>query len=108
MNIYNKETGLRILNLRMDRGYSRETLAELANVSAKFIYEIEMREKGFSAATLKKLADALEVSCDYILTGCGDARYNENLASTIERFEPSVLNKVEELLHVAYDIAHHI
>ena len=33
--------GERILMLRSDRGYTREQLAELANISEKFLYEIE-------------------------------------------------------------------
>lgn len=36
-----KEIGLRIMQLRCDRGYSRECLAELSGISAKFLFEIE-------------------------------------------------------------------
>lgn len=34
----NKEIGFRIMQLRLDRGYSRERLAELANISSKFLF----------------------------------------------------------------------
>lgn len=105
--IENKEIGLRILNLRMDRGYSREKLSELAGISSKFLFEIERNEKGFSANTLICLAKALDVSADYIMTGHGSTKFDEAIAATLEKFEPSILEKVDELLNIAYDIAHY-
>lgn len=101
-----EDIGFRIMNLRLDRGYSRETLAELAGISSKFLFEIERNKKGFSASTLVRLADALDVSADYIMTGHGSTKYDEKIAATLEKFEPSVLEKVEDLLKLAYDIAH--
>lgn len=45
-NIY-KKAGGRIYLMRIMRGYMRENLAELANVLAKFLYEIETGKKDF-------------------------------------------------------------
>ncbi len=104
--VRNKEIGLRIMNLRLDRGYSRERLAELAGISSKFLFEIERNEKGFSANTLVCLADALDVSADYIMKGRGSTKFDEGIAAALEKFEPSILEKVEDLLNIAYDIAH--
>lgn len=61
--------GLRIRKLREDRGYTREQLAEVSNLSSKFIYEIESGKKGFSAETLVKFRNVFCVSCDYIMLG---------------------------------------
>lgn len=36
-----KSIGERIMILRSERGYTRKTLAELAGISSKFLYEIE-------------------------------------------------------------------
>ncbi len=101
--IKNKEIGCRIMNLRLDRGYSRERLAERAGISSKFLFEIERNEKGFSANTLINLAEA---SADYIMTGHGSTKFDEGIAEALEKFEPSVLEKVEDLLKLAYEIAH--
>ena len=68
--------GERIMQLRLDRRYTREQLAYLANISEKFLYEIEMDKKGFSAITLMNLAKALEVSMDYIMLGKGGRKYD--------------------------------
>lgn len=64
-----KEAGKRLLSMRTSRGYTREKLAKQANISPKFLYEIETGKKGFSAFVLYHLSEALKVDCDYILTG---------------------------------------
>lgn len=61
--------GKRIRELRKRKGYTGENLAEKAEISAKFLYEIENGIKGFSAYTLGKIARALDVNSDYILFG---------------------------------------
>lgn len=57
----------RIKNLRIRQGYTVEQLAKEADISTKFLYEIETGKKGFSAKVLYKISKALNVSCDYIL-----------------------------------------
>ena len=61
--------GIRIRQLREKKHYTREMLAEQADISTKFLYEIEVGDKGFSAETLYKLSEALGVPADYILKG---------------------------------------
>lgn len=100
------EVGDRIKNLRLDKGYSREKLAELAGISSKFLYEIENKHVGFSAETLCGLSCALDVSSDYILYGRSSMEYEERIAKEIAKFEPNTLVKVENLLKIAYDLAH--
>lgn len=65
----NKLVGQRIRGLREIRSYTRRNLAEKIDVSEKFLYEIEMGKKGFSADILYRLAIALAVSCEYIMAG---------------------------------------
>ena len=64
-----KEVGKRIRKLREKRDMTREQLAGKAEITAKFIYEIENGRKGMSAGNLYKIAAALSTSCDYILLG---------------------------------------
>lgn len=61
--------GERIRDLRLERGMTREDLAEAAELSTSFLYEIETGKKGFSVYTLGNLARALGVQTDYILLG---------------------------------------
>lgn len=64
-----KEAGIRIMLLRDKYLYTREDLARITGLSTKFLYEIEVGRKGFSARTLHVLSEVFDVSCDYILTG---------------------------------------
>ncbi len=65
----NEIIGQRIKGLRMKRKMTREALAEAADLSASFLYEIETGKKSFSAYTLGNLSRALNVETDYILLG---------------------------------------
>lgn len=99
------DAGIRIQKLRDQRGYTRESLAELADISNKFLYEIETGKKGFSAIVLYRLAEALDVTCDYILTGGSKAgNYNTNLLGAIELFEEEKVHKLIQLLKIVYEL----
>lgn len=63
------EIGKRIKLLREASGFTREELAEKAEISSKFLYEVEKGRKGLSADTLLKISRTLSCSCDYIMTG---------------------------------------
>ena len=93
------------MQLRSDRRYRREQLAYLADISEKFLYEIEMNKKGFSAETLMKLSHALEVSMDYIMLGKGSRKYDDEIVATLEQFKPNTLEMVDRLLKAAYEIS---
>ena len=82
-----EEIGNRIKKLRECRNFTREELAEKAEISSKFLYEVEKGRKGLSADTLLKLSRTLSCSCDYILTGENFVRENdEQLAQLLQRF----------------------
>lgn len=66
---YNKEVGMRILRMRDVRGYSREYVAERADISTRFLYEIEAGKKTFTAKVARDLSYALEINADYLLKG---------------------------------------
>ena len=65
----NVEIGGRIRKTREALGYSRETLAEKADLASSFIGTIELGAGSFTAETLIKLCRALGTSADYILFG---------------------------------------
>lgn len=63
------EVGQRIYNLRRSRGYTREKLAELADISVQFLADIEKGKKNMTVTTLRKISSALSVTTDYIVNG---------------------------------------
>ena len=99
-----KSVGERIMILRNERGYTRKTLAELAGISSKFLYEIESGKKGFSAVTLMKLSKALNVSMDYIMAGKDMKSSEDGIVATLEQFKPNTLENVERLIKIAYEL----
>lgn len=99
-----KNAGERILATRQTQGYTRETLAELANISPKFLYEIETGKKGFSALVLYNLCTALNVECDYILTGKPTAEYDICLVNILKSFEKEQTEKIAYILKQIYEL----
>ena len=83
--------GMRIKKLRLEKRYTREQLAYLADISDKFLYEIESGKKGFSAVTLMKLSKALNVSMDYIMAGKDMKSSEDGIVATLEQFKPNTL-----------------
>ena len=69
MNNFYKSAGRRIRNIREKSKLTREYIAMKADISPKFLYEIETGIKGFSADTLFRISEALGISTDYIIKG---------------------------------------
>ncbi|MDR0307949.1 MAG: helix-turn-helix domain-containing protein [Chitinispirillales bacterium] len=69
MNNFNLEIGKRIKEKRISSGLTREQLAGMARISDKFLYDIEVGNKGMSAETLYRIKTALDVSADWMLMG---------------------------------------
>lgn len=104
-NAKEAEAGKRIMQMRMEKRYTREQFADMAGISEKFLYEIENGKKGFSATTLSKLAEALNVSMEYIMTGKEFKKPESEIVATLERFKPNTLENVERLLKIAYELS---
>lgn len=105
MNSFYTKAGQRIRNLREMYGYTREELAENADISSKFLYEIEMGNKGFSADTLYRISQALSVNSDYILTGINQSKSINELTNTLSLFDDSQVNNMIQLLEKMFKIS---
>ncbi len=88
MDSQNMEVGIRITELRRKRGYTREKLSELADVSVQFLADIEKGRKSMTISTLRKISAALLSTTDYIVNGT--AEYDDNTAIL------SILNNLSE------------
>ena len=93
--------GERIQRLREEHNYTREALAEKADISSKFLYEIEKGKKGFSINTLCKISKALAVSCDYIVLGV-DKKHciNNRIIYDLETMTPELIEMIQTVLKV--------
>lgn len=71
----NVQIGENIKAIREQIGYTQERFAELVNVSAQYISDVERGNVGISVATLRKIREITSVSSDSILMGNCD--YND-------------------------------
>lgn len=69
MNYSMKESGKRIQQLRIQRGYTQEGLAKELNIDRSFLSYIESGKKGISIDLLVQLSSILNASLDYIILG---------------------------------------
>lgn len=69
MDASNISVGKRIYDARKLLGYSREKLAEKADISVQFLADIEKGRKSMTVTTLRRIAAALAVTADYIVNG---------------------------------------
>ena len=100
-----KEIGERIRGLRKINNLTREEVAEKAEISSKFLYEIEMGRKGLSADTLLKIARTLSCSCDYILTGENFEKVQKNRTeNALDGFEVKDMAYVNKILSILQDM----
>ena len=91
-NKLNKGIGERIRKLREEKGITREELATRAEITTKFLYEVENGKKGMSANNLCKISRELSSSCDYILLG----RNKVNSGSEVEPLYSELLKEMNE------------
>ena len=101
----NNQVGERIRELREVQHFTREAFAEKIDISAKFLYEIEVGKKNFSAETLCRMSKALSVSCDYIMLGEENShRGNEKIVCVLEMLEPKQVSKLQDIVKILCEI----
>ena len=108
-----KSVGKRIKELREKQEMTREELANKAEITTKFLYEVENGKKGMSANNLYKIAIALSTSCDYILLGVhridDENRIEKLCAEFLKEFsveQRKVVTKImESLLEISEEMS---
>ena len=69
--------GARIRSCREAQGLTRDQFSEAINVTPRFLYDIELGNKGMSIDTLANIGNKLHVSTDYLLLGKTEKDKNE-------------------------------
>jgi transcriptional regulator with XRE-family HTH domain len=76
-NIDYKELGRRIRSERRRQELTQEKLAEMADISDSFMGHIERGGRTLSVETLARIANALNLSIEYIV--CGEFSYQPDM-----------------------------
>jgi len=69
MSDYNKQIGKRIFDTRKEKGLTRTQLKDYAGISEVYLGMIERGERGTSIAHMVRIAEALNMSMDYMILG---------------------------------------
>lgn len=92
---------MRIRKAREDAGYTRETFAELLDVSVSYMAEVERGRTGISVKMLIKICKMLGLSADYVLFGetrTDDELRVDRIRRIDERYLPLLDGVITELL----------
>ena len=107
MSDQNKEVGKRITGLRLERGFTREKLSELADVSVQFLADIEKGRKSMTVATLRRICAALGVTTDYIVNGIEQFSENEHINTLLAALSPYHKGQAEKLVALFTETINH-
>ena len=93
-----KEIGQRIIERRKKLGMTQEALAEKADVTAQFVSYAEAGKRAMRPENLLKIAAALEVSADYLLTGDIIDKDLLILSDKMRKLTPSQIRILENII----------
>lgn len=87
MSINFKFIGVRIRELRLQQQLTQAELAEQTDMSVSYVSHIETAKKKASLESLVRIANALGITVDHVLTGnqtCDPAEYRTDLVKLLE------------------------
>lgn len=93
-----KAIGQRIMERRRKLGLTQEALAEKADVTAQFVSYAEAGKRAMRPENLLKIAAALAVSADYLLTGDIIDKDLLILSDKLRKLTPSQIRTVESII----------
>ncbi|MCI9124709.1 MAG: helix-turn-helix transcriptional regulator [Eubacterium sp.] len=104
MELYLKEMGKRIMERRKKMGLTQEILAEKSELTTQFVSYAESGKRGMRPENLMKIAAALEVSTDYLLTGDIIDKDKLLLSDKLDRLTPQQVRIVEHIIDECIDL----
>ena len=93
-----QDIGRRIMERRRKLGLTQEALAEKGDVTAQFVSYAEAGKRAMRPENLLKIAAALGVSADYLLTGDVIDKDLLLLADKLRRLTPAQVRIVESII----------
>ena len=93
------EMGKRILKRRKELGFTQDKLAELSDVTTQFVSYVENGQRSVRSENIAKIAAALQVSVDYLLTGERIDKDSSILVEKIKKLSPENYRILTALLN---------
>ncbi|WWR21060.1 helix-turn-helix transcriptional regulator [Lachnospiraceae bacterium JLR.KK009] len=98
VELYLKEMGQRIMERRKKLGLTQEALAEMSGLTTQFVSYAESGKRGMRPENLMKVAAALGVSTDYLLTGDIIDKDKLLLSDKLDKLTPQQVRIVENVV----------
>lgn len=93
-----QEVGQRIIERRKKLGITQEALAEKGDVTTQFVSYAEAGKRAMRPENLLKIANALGVSTDYLLTGDIIDKDLLLLSEKLRKLSPAQLRIIESII----------
>ncbi|MBQ2758205.1 MAG: helix-turn-helix transcriptional regulator [Clostridia bacterium] len=93
-----QEVGQRIIERRKKLGITQEALAEKGDVTTQFVSYAEAGKRAMRPENLLKIANALGVSTDYLLTGDIIDKDLLLLSEKLSKLSPAQLRIIESII----------
>jgi transcriptional regulator with XRE-family HTH domain len=93
------DLGKKIVDLRKQKGLNRDALGKIVGTSGAVIGRYEREEITPSVEIAKKMADALEVSLDFLI-GSTDLKISKKMLYRLELLEKINKEEQDRILHV--------
>lgn len=106
LDVFLKEVGKRVMDRRKTKCMTQEQLADKANLTPQFVSNAEAGKRAMRPENLLKIAAALEVSTDYILTGDIIDKDKLLLSEKLEKLTPEEVRIVEEIIDACIALYH--
>ncbi len=101
-----EETGKRIMERRKKLGLTQEQLAEKSEVTTQCVSYAEAGKRGMRPENLMKIAAALGVSTDYLLTGDIIDKDKLLLSEKLDKLTPAEVRLVEGIIDECIALYH--
>lgn len=106
LELYLEEVGQRIMELRKNMGLTQAELAEMSDLTAQFVSYAESGKRAMRPENLMKIAAALGVSTDYILTGDIIDKDKVRISEKLDRLTASEMQIVESIIDECIALYH--
>lgn len=95
--------GKRIMETRIKAGLTREMLAEIAGISTKYVYDIEMGKKNVSLYIIHQVCRGLDINMGYILS---EERIDkcDSLDEICNKFNKKQKKQIIQIIEIIHEI----
>lgn len=106
LKVFLKEIGKRVMDRRKELGLTQEALGEKSELTTQFISYLESGRRSMRCENVVKIAKALSVSSDYILTGEIIDKDKLRLSEKLDKLTPAQVLLVENIIDECIALYH--